>query len=52
MMKSLSRSSVLDWYRRFKGGREDLQDGPSSGHPSAAIVRGMGHEMVDGRSEW
>jgi hypothetical protein len=33
MMKSLSRSSVLDWFRRFKDGRKDLQDGPRSGHP-------------------
>jgi transposase len=32
--EALSRSSVLEWFKRFRDGREDLQDGPNSGRPS------------------
>jgi transposase len=32
--EALSRSSVFGWFKRFKYGRQDLQDGPRSGRPS------------------
>jgi hypothetical protein len=31
-----SRSSVFEWFKRFEDGREDLQDDPRSGRPSAS----------------
>jgi transposase len=34
--EALSRSCVFDWFKRFKDGREDLQDDPRSGRPSAS----------------
>jgi hypothetical protein len=30
---ALKKSSVFEWYRQFKEGREDVQDGPRSGQP-------------------
>jgi transposase len=32
--EALSRSSVFEWFIRFKDRREDLQDDPRSGRPS------------------
>jgi len=29
----MKKSSVSEWHRRFKEGREDLQDDPRSGQP-------------------
>jgi len=29
----MKKSSVFEWHRCFKEGREDVQDGPSSGQP-------------------
>jgi transposase len=36
--EALSHSSVLvfEWFKRFKDGREDLQDDPRSGRPSTS----------------
>jgi hypothetical protein len=34
--EALCRSSVFEWFKRFKGGREDLQDDPRSGRPSTS----------------
>jgi transposase len=34
--EALSRSSVFEWFKRFKYGREDLQDDPRRGHPSTS----------------
>jgi transposase len=34
--ESLSHSSVFEWLKRFKDGREDLQDDPRSGRPSTS----------------
>jgi hypothetical protein len=34
--EAVSRSSVFEWSKRFKDGREDLQDDPRSGRPSTA----------------
>jgi transposase len=34
--EALSRSSVLEWFKRFRDGREDLQDEPRSGRPSTS----------------
>jgi transposase len=31
--QALSRSSVFEWFKRFKDGREDLQDDPRCGRP-------------------
>jgi transposase len=33
---SLSRSSVFEWFKRFKDGHGDLQDDPRSGRPSTS----------------
>jgi transposase len=45
----LSRSSVYEWFKRFKDWREDLQVDPRSGHPSTAgnadIIANV-HELV------
>jgi len=30
---AMKKSSVFEWYRRFKEGREDVQDDPRSGQP-------------------
>lgn len=32
--EDLSRSSVFDWFKRFKDGIQNLQDDPKCGHPS------------------
>lgn len=52
--ETLSRSSEFEWFKRFIDGREDLQDGPRSGHSSTsgnadtvACVR----EIAEGVSE-
>jgi len=29
----MKKSSVFEWHRRFKEGREDVQDDPRSGQP-------------------
>jgi hypothetical protein len=34
--EALSRSSVFKWFKRIKDGREDVQDDPRSGSPSAS----------------
>jgi hypothetical protein len=34
--ETLNRSSVVKCFKRFKGGREDLQDDPRSGRPSTS----------------
>jgi hypothetical protein len=34
--EALSRSSVSEWFKQFKDGREDLQDDPISGRPSTS----------------
>jgi hypothetical protein len=34
--EALSRSSVLERFKRFKDGRKDLQDDPRSGRPSTS----------------
>jgi transposase len=34
--ESSSRSSVFEWFKRFKDGREDHQDDPRSGRPSTS----------------
>jgi transposase len=34
--EALSRSSESEWFKRFKDGREDLQDNPRSGRPSTS----------------
>jgi hypothetical protein len=34
--EALSRSSVFEWFKLFKDGREDLQDDPRSGRPSTS----------------
>jgi transposase len=34
--EALSRSSILEWFKRFKDGREDLQDDARSGRPSTS----------------
>jgi transposase len=34
--EALSCSNVFEWFKRFKDGREDLQDDPKSGRPSAS----------------
>jgi transposase len=34
--EALSRSSVFEWLKLFKDGREDLQDDPRSGRPSTS----------------
>jgi hypothetical protein len=34
--KDLSRSSLIECFKRFEEGREDLQDDPSSGSPSTS----------------
>jgi transposase len=36
LQEALSRSSVSEWFKPFKDGREDLQDNPRSGRPSAS----------------
>jgi transposase len=47
--EALSRSSVFEWFKRFKDGREDLQDDQRSGCTStsqnADIIANV-HEMV------
>jgi hypothetical protein len=30
---AMKKSSVFEWHRRFKKGREDVQDDPRSGQP-------------------
>jgi len=30
---AMKKSSVFDWHRQFKEGREDVQDDPRSGQP-------------------
>jgi len=37
----IKKSSVFEWHRRFKEGREDVQDDPSSGQPK--MRRKCGH---------
>jgi hypothetical protein len=32
MVNTLTKSSVFEWHRRFKEGREVVQDNPKSGH--------------------
>ena len=32
---AMKKSSVFEWHRRFKEGREDVQDDPRSGQPKA-----------------
>jgi transposase len=47
--QALSRSSVFEWFKRFKDGREDVQDNPRSGRPSTsrnADTIGNVREMV------
>jgi transposase len=34
--EALSHSSVFEWFKRFKDGREDLQDDLRSGRPSTS----------------
>jgi transposase len=34
--EALSRSSVFEWFKRFKDGREDLQGDPKSRRPSTS----------------
>jgi transposase len=34
--EALSRSSVFEWFKRFKDGREDLQVDQRSGRPSTS----------------
>jgi transposase len=34
--EALSGSSIFEWFKRFKDGREDLQDDPRSGRPSTS----------------
>jgi transposase len=34
--EAVSRNSVFEWFKRFKDGREDLQDDPRSGRPSTS----------------
>jgi transposase len=34
--EALSRSSIFGWFKRFKDGRDDLQDDPRSGSPSTS----------------
>ena len=34
--EAMSRSRVFDWHRRFKEGREDLDDDPRAGRPSTS----------------
>jgi transposase len=34
--EALGRSTVFDWFRRFKEGREDLQDDPRRGRASTS----------------
>jgi hypothetical protein len=47
--EALSHSSVFEWFERFRDGREDLQDDPSSGCPSTSLnadtITNV-HEMV------
>jgi transposase len=33
----LSRSTIYEWFNRFKGGREDLNDDERSGRPREAV---------------
>jgi hypothetical protein len=47
--EALSRSSIFEWFKLFKDGREDLQDDPRSGLPSSsrnADTIPNAHEMV------
>jgi hypothetical protein len=34
--ETLSHRNVFEWFKRFKDGREDLQDDPRSRRPSAS----------------
>jgi transposase len=40
------RNSVVEWFKRYKDGREDLQDDPSSGRPRNADIIANIREMV------
>ena len=49
--QTLSRSTVFLWYKRFKEGREDVEDDPRGGRPStgrnesnADLVKKMARE--------
>jgi hypothetical protein len=35
---ALEKSSVFEWHRRFKEGREDVQDDPRSGQPKTQMT--------------
>jgi hypothetical protein len=47
--EALSRSSASDWFKRSKDGREDLQDDPRSGRPTASR---NGREVVTRERRW
>jgi len=34
--QSLGRTQCYDWFKRFKGGRESVDDDPRSGRPSTS----------------
>ena len=35
---AMSRARVFEWHRRFKEGREDVEDDPRSGRPSTSTT--------------
>ena len=35
----MSRTCVFEWHKRFKAGREDVEDGPRSGRPSTSRTK-------------
>jgi hypothetical protein len=47
---AMKQSSVAEWHRRFKEGREDVQEDPRSGQPKIATLvlsdRGMGEGLT------